>query len=104
MPGNDREELLDHADLIGHASNRVDLDIGVMATGSFGRAGLTVRNVTAPTFETGSGEELQLSARCGPAASVLLLPKWKLAGDVDSRDRRRCSGTSGRSRSAPKGR
>ena len=48
VPGNDREPLLDDIDLIGHGSTKVDLDIGVMAVASFGRAGLTVRNVTEP--------------------------------------------------------
>ena len=81
--GNDREELLDHLDLIGHSSTRVDLDLGVMAVASFGRAGLTVRNLTAPTFDTGRGEELQLERQARAGGSVLLLPEWKLAGDID---------------------
>jgi hypothetical protein len=83
VAGNDREELLDHVDLIGHASNRVDLDVGVMAAGSFGRAGLTVRNLTAPTFDTASGDELRLQRQVRGGASILLLPSWKLAADVD---------------------
>ena len=83
VPGNDREALLDHADLIGHGSNRVDLDVGVMATGAFGRAGLTVRNVTAPGFDTGAGVELSLPRQVRGGASVLLLPAWKVAADVD---------------------
>jgi hypothetical protein len=83
VPGNDREELLDHVDLIGHASNKVDVDAGVMATGAAGRAGLTVRNLTAPGFETAAGLELELERQVRAGASVLLLPKWKLAADVD---------------------
>ena len=81
--GNDREDLLDHVDLIGHASYRVDLDVGVMATASFGRAGLTVRNVSSPGFETGAGQELELETQVRAGGSVLLLPEWKLAVDVD---------------------
>ena len=83
VPGTDREDLLDHVDLIGHDSNRGDVDIGVMATASFGSAGLTVRNVSAPTFDTATGQELRLERQVRGGGSVLLLPKWKLAADVD---------------------
>jgi hypothetical protein len=83
VPGNDTEALLDHADLIGHGSNKVDLDVGVMATGSFGRVGVTVRNLAAPTFATGAGGELPLQRQVRGGASVLLLPAWTLAADVD---------------------
>jgi hypothetical protein len=83
VPGNDREELLDNVDLLGHSSTRVDLDVGVMAVASFGRLGLTVRNLAAPTFDTGQGEELQLERQARAGGSVLLLPEWKLAGDID---------------------
>jgi hypothetical protein len=83
VPGNDRELLLDDVDLIGHGSNAFDLDIGVMAVASFGRAGVTIRNVIEPSFETGAGDELPLQRQARAGGSVLLLPKWKLAGDVD---------------------
>ena len=81
--GNDRDDLLDHTDLLGHSSTRGDLDVGVMAVASFGRLGLTVRNLTAPGFDTGRGEELQLETQARLGGSVLLLPEWKLAGDID---------------------
>jgi hypothetical protein len=83
VPGNDAEALLDHADLIGHGSNKVDLDVGVMATGAFGRLGVTVRNLAAPTFATGAGDDLPLQRQVRGGASVLLLPTWTLAADVD---------------------
>ena len=83
VASNNREELLDNVDLLGHSSTRLDLDIGVMAVASFGRLGLTVRNLTAPTFDTGRGEELQLERQARAGGSVLLLPEWKLAGDID---------------------
>jgi F plasmid transfer operon protein TraF len=83
VPGNDREQLLDDVDLIGHGSNKFDLDIGVMAVASFGRAGLTIRNVTEPSFENGTGDELPLQRQARAGGSVILLPNWKLAGDVD---------------------
>jgi hypothetical protein len=83
VPGNDREQLLEDIDLIGHGSNKVDLDIGVMAVAPFGRAGLTIRNVTEPSFETGAADELPLQRQVRAGGSVILLPNWKLAGDVD---------------------
>jgi hypothetical protein len=55
------DEALDRAaDLIGQATNRFDADLGVMFRAGPLRAGLTVRNATAPSFETPSGEELPL--------------------------------------------
>lgn len=83
VPGNDREDLLEDIDLIGHSSTRGDVDVGVMAVASFGRLGLTVRNLTAPEFDTAGGEELQLETEARLGGSVLLLPQWKLAADID---------------------
>ena len=83
VPGNDREDLLDDIDLLGDSSTRADVDVGVMAVASFGRLGLTVRNLTAPEFDTAAGEELQLEAQARLGGSVLLLPQWKLAADID---------------------
>ena len=79
----DREDLLDDTELVGRSSNRVDLDIGVMAAGDFGRIGVVVRNVTEPSFETPSGRELGLNRQVRAGASVLLLQSWKLAADYD---------------------
>jgi hypothetical protein len=83
VAGTDRERLLDDVDLIGHGSNTVDVDIGLMAVASFGRAGLTIRNVTEPSFETGTGEELPLQRQARAGGSILLLPNWKVAADLD---------------------
>jgi hypothetical protein len=83
VPGNDREELLDRVDLLGHSSTRGDVDVGVMAVASFGRLGLTVRNLTSPEFDTAGGEELQLDTQARLGGSVVLLPQWKLAADID---------------------
>lgn len=82
-PAADAEALLDGADLIGRSSSHFDLDVGIMASGAMGKVGLTVRNVTEPSFETGGGEELQLPRQVRAGASVLLLPGWKVAADVD---------------------
>ena len=66
--GNDREELLDHVDLIGHSSTSVDLDIGVMAVASFGRAGLTVRNLTDLHSTPAAARSCSSNAKPGRAA------------------------------------
>jgi hypothetical protein len=83
VPGNDRDDLLDHTDLLGHASTRADVDAGVMFAGAAGRLGVTVRNIAAPRFDTGDGGELQLERQARAGAAVSLLPTWKLAADVD---------------------
>ncbi len=77
------EDVLDDFDVIGRSANRFDLDVGIMATGSFGSVGLTVRNVTEPSFETADDVELELERQIRGGASVLLLPTWKLAADID---------------------
>jgi hypothetical protein len=51
--GSDTDAPLDDAsDLIGRASNKFDADLGVMATVGKMRAGVTVRNIMEPEFET----------------------------------------------------
>jgi hypothetical protein len=82
-PGADAEDVLDAWDVIGRRSTRADVDLGIMATGALGSIGLTVRNVTAPSFETGAGSELRLDRQVRGGASILLLDTWKLAADVD---------------------
>jgi hypothetical protein len=79
----DLEEILDHAELIGRSESQVDLDVGVMATGRIGKAGIVVRNLREPGFETADGTELNLERQIRGGASVLLLQTWKLAADVD---------------------
>jgi hypothetical protein len=83
VPPGEREERLEGWDLLARSGNRVDLDIGVMATGSIGQAGLTIRNVSAPAFKTGGATELRLDRQIRGGASVFLLPNWKLAADLD---------------------
>ena len=51
--GGDADDLLDDSsDLIGRATNKFDADVGVMAILGKMRAGVTVRNLTEPEFET----------------------------------------------------
>jgi hypothetical protein len=77
------EDLLDGWDVIGRTSSRLDLDVGIMARSDIGSVGLTLRNLTEPSFRTENDTELQLDRQIRGGASVLLLPAWKLAVDVD---------------------
>jgi len=82
-PVEDPDDLLEGWDAIGRTSNHVDFDLGFMLTGAVGRAGVTIRNMTEPEFELTNGGERELERQIRAGASVLLLPRWKLAGDVD---------------------
>lgn len=77
------DDLLDGWDVMGRTANKVDVDVGVMATGGIGSVGLTVRNLSEPAFRTGDDLELRLERQIRGGASVLLLPTWKLAADFD---------------------
>jgi hypothetical protein len=79
----DREDILDHAELIGRSQSQVDFDFGVLATGNLARAGLVVRNVREPGFETADRGELTLNRQVRGGGSVLLLPTWILSADFD---------------------
>lgn len=83
VPAGSVDAALDDWDVVGQSGSRVDLDLGVAATGSFGRLGLVVRNLTEPGFDTGGGRELVLDRQVRAGASVLLLQHWTLAADVD---------------------
>ncbi|MEO7271724.1 MAG: conjugal transfer protein TraF [Vicinamibacterales bacterium] len=79
------DDRLDEAgDLVGQASNTVDADVGISAVFRTLRAGLTVRNLAAPSFETaGSDTELTLE-RQGRAGVALTSPLgFTLALDID---------------------
>lgn len=48
------------------STNRFDADIGLMASGSLGRLGLSIRNLTQPGFDLPEGEvELERQVRAG---------------------------------------
>jgi hypothetical protein len=84
VSANNLEDLLEAGDdLPASGTNAFDADIGVIATMGQFRAGVTIRNVAEPEFETGDAEtSLQLDrlTRAGVAyaAGVLLV-----AGDID---------------------
>ena len=83
VPAGDREDRLENWDLMGRTGTRADLDVGVMARGAAGQVGLTIRNLTEPSFKTGGATELRLERQIRGGASLLLLQHWTLAADVD---------------------
>lgn len=80
--GGNAEDLLDHPEM-GVASNHVDVDLGVMATGRLVRAGVTVRNLVEPEFESLEDEVLRLNRQARAGVSVLLTQRWTAAADLD---------------------
>jgi F plasmid transfer operon, TraF, protein len=79
-----RDDLLDHDDLIGRASNKVDADVGIMATLGALRAGLSVRNVSEPEFQpVGAGAALKLDRQVRAGVAFLPVQNWLMAIDVD---------------------
>ena len=76
------EELLDDPEM-GVASNRFDVDVGVMATARLIRAGLTVRNIVQPEFESLDGDMLRLDRQARAGISLLLTDRWTAAADFD---------------------
>jgi len=81
------EDLVHDWELMGIATNRFDTDVGIMATGDIVRAGVTVRNLWQPKFDTGSGE-LRLDRQARAGVAVLLIPGWTAALDLDLTENR----------------
>jgi hypothetical protein len=78
----DPRDLLDELEL-GVARNRVDVDVGVMATGNLVRAGLTVRNLARPEFRTIEDDVLRLDRQARAGLALLLTSRWTAAADLD---------------------
>ena len=81
----DRADLLDEAgDLPDAASTKFDADIGVMATFGGFRAGLTIRNITEPDFETpGDAAVIELQRQTRAGISYIAIQGLILAADID---------------------
>jgi hypothetical protein len=77
------DDLLDEWDLMGIATNRFDVDVGVMATGNVVRAGVTFRNLTRPGFRTPLDTTLHLNRQGRAGVSLLLTSRWTAAADLD---------------------
>jgi hypothetical protein len=79
------------AEGVATASNRFDADLGVMATGSLGQLGLSVRNLFQPEFKTRTGGALRLDRHVRAGIAVHVRPDTTVAADVDL-----TTGTTGR--------
>jgi hypothetical protein len=85
VPAGNVDDLLDAADdLVGQATNKFDADFGVSAVLGTLRAGVTVRNMTSPKFDSaGGGPPLQLESQ-GRAGVGLTSPLgFMVAFDFD---------------------
>jgi len=84
VPDGSRERLLDEAgELGGKGTSRVDADIGVMKAASVFKAGLTIRNVSDPEFETPNGTTLKLQRQARAGVALLMRQGWVLDADLD---------------------
>ena len=79
----DPEDLIDDRDIPGVSSNHFDVDVGVMATTTLLRAGVTFRNLAEPSFSTANDEELRLDRQARAGVALLLTPRWTAAVDLD---------------------
>ena len=77
------EDLIDDRDVAGVSSNHFDVDVGVMATTTLLRAGVTFRNLTEPSFATSSEDNLRLDRQARAGVALLLTPRWTAAVDLD---------------------
>jgi hypothetical protein len=80
------EEALESeaAEIFGRATNRFDLDIGLMASGGPLKVGLTVRNVREPRFEAaGEDRSLVLERQARAGLSYAVSEDWVAAADFD---------------------
>lgn len=79
----DRKGLLaDGVDLPGRSTTRLDADLGIVASAGPLRAGLAVRNVREPTFQTGSGA-LTLERQVRGGLALMIAQGWTVAADLD---------------------
>ena len=64
------------------SSNKVDADVGVMATGSLGQLGLSIRNLLQPEFKTAGGA-IRLDRRVRAGVSIHAREESTVAADLD---------------------
>jgi hypothetical protein len=84
VPDGARETVLDEADeLGGNGSTKFDADVGVMASGPFFKAGLTVRNLTNPRFDTAGERGLELARQVRAGVALVPVVGWVIDTDVD---------------------
>lgn len=74
----------DAAEIFGRATNKFDLDVGIMAAGGPLKLGLTFRNLLEPGFApAGGGADLVLERQARAGMSYAVTPSWIAAADVD---------------------
>lgn len=83
VPRREAGDLLEDVNLRGQDSSRFDLDVGVLAVGSLGRVGLSVRNLLEPSFDTPGGSELALQRQVRGGLALALTERVLLAADLD---------------------
>jgi hypothetical protein len=84
-PDGDHNDILDDAaDVVGQASNKFDADLGVMAGAGKLKAGLTVRNLTEPSFDAaGGGAPLRLERQARAGVAISPVTGWTIDADFD---------------------
>ncbi len=84
LEGN-RDTLLDQADdLSSNGENKFDADLGVIAGGGRLKMGLTVRNLTEPSFVINNGSDsLRLKRQFRGGVAVSVAEGWAVASDFD---------------------
>ncbi len=71
-----------HAEGAATSTNRFDADLGVMATGSLGKLGLSVRNLLQPAFKAPGGA-IRLDRQVRAGVSVYAHQNLTVAADLD---------------------
>ena len=86
LPVGTAREALDSevADTFGRATNKFDLDVGLMAAGGPLKVGLTLRNLREPHFEAaGEDRALMLERQARAGLSYAVSEDWIAAADFD---------------------
>ena len=81
----DRDALLgDGVELLGDSQSKFDVDVGILATSGSLRAGVTLRNLTEPDFETArDGRALRLDRQARAGVALVVIRGWTIAADAD---------------------
>ena len=85
VPDGNRDDRLDQAARLStEGTDKFDADIGVMAGGGRLKLGLTVRNLTEPSFTiTGTSDRLRLERQARTGVAVSFAEGWAAAADFD---------------------
>lgn len=84
VPDAGRDALLeDTGDRSGRGRTTFDADLGIMATFGAIKAGLTIRDLTQPTFSASNGQALRLERQARAGLSVAPLSGWIVDADLD---------------------